>query len=215
MRRKYIMLVVCLACALTVHAEGKQHATKANKHANNASSSSPLPVTTSSAKARNLFERAMVDYENLHLERANIGWRAAAKADPEFALAYAWVAFNSRDPQEVSASRQLANALATHVTPGERLMIQWITNVQEGNFIAGIAAMNDMLAMYPKDKRLLYVAGNWLMAENGNDQAQKLFQRALAIDKDYPAALNDLAYAYARNRQFAEANAAAGLTADA
>ena len=94
-------------------------------------------------------------------------------------------------------------------------MIQWITNVQEGKFIAGIAAMNDMLAMYPKDKRLLYVAGNWLMAENGNDQAQKLFQRALAIDKDYPAALNDLAYAYARNRQFAEANAAAGLTADA
>jgi len=147
----------------------------------------------------------MVDYENLHLERANIGWRAAAKADPEFALAYAWVAFNSRDPQEVSASRQRANTLATHVSPGERLMIQWITNVQEGNFIAGIAAMNDMLAMYPKDKRLLYVAGNWLMAENGNDQAQKLFQRALAIDKDYPAALNDLAYAYARNRQFAKA----------
>ena len=205
MRRKYIMLVVCLACALPVYAKEGKPATKANKHANNASSSSPLPVTTSSAKARNLFERAMVDYENLHLERANIGWRAAAKADPEFALAYAWVAFNSRDPQEVSPSRQRANTLATHVTPGERLMIQWITNVQEGKFIAGIAAMNDMLAMYPKDKRLLYVAGNWLMAENGNDQAQKLFQRALAIDKDYPAALNDLAYAYARNRQFAEA----------
>ena len=205
MRRKCILLIVCVACALPVHAKEGKPSTKANKHANSASSSSTLPVTTSSAKARDLFERAMVDYENLHLERANIGWRAAAKADPEFALAYAWVAFNSRDPQEVSPSRQRANTLATHVTPGERLMIQWITNVQEGKFIAGIAAMNDMLAMYPKDKRLLYVAGNWLMAENGNDQAQKLFQRALAIDKDYPAALNDLAYAYARNRQFAKA----------
>ncbi len=205
MRRKCILLIVCVACALPGHAKEGKPSTKANKHANSASSSSTLPVTTSSAKARGLFERAMVDYENLHLERANIGWRAAAKADPEFALAYAWVAFNSRDPQEVSASRQRANTLATHVSPGERLMIQWITNVQEGNFIAGIAAMNDMLAMYPKDKRLLYVAGNWLMAENGNDQAQKLFQRALAIDKDYPAALKDLAYAYARNRQFAKA----------
>ena len=205
MRRKCILLIVCVACALPVHAKEGKPSTKANKHANSASSSSTLPVTTSSAKARELFERAMVDYENLHLERANIGWRAAAKADPEFALAYAWVAFNSRDPQEVSASRQRANTLATHVSPGERLMIQWITNVQEGNFIAGIAAMNDMLAMYPRDKRLLYVAGNWLMAENGNDQAQKLFQRALVIDKDYPAALNDLAYAYARNRQFAKA----------
>ena len=205
MRRKCLLLVVCLACGLTSHAKEGKPATKANKHANSASSSSTLPVTTSSAKARDLFERAMVDYENLHLERANIGWRAAAKADTDFALAYAWVAFNSRDPQEVSPSRQRANTLATHVTPGERLMIQWITNVQEGKFIAGIAAMNDMLAMYPKDKRLLYVAGNWLMAENGNDQAQKLFQRALAIDKDYPAAMNDLAYAYARNRQFGQA----------
>ena len=205
MRRKCLLLVVCLACVITSHSKEGKPSTKANKHANRASSSSKLPVTTSSAEARDLFERAMVDYENLHLERANIGWRAAAKADPDFALAHAWVAFNSRDPQEVSASRQRANTLATHVTPGERLMIQWITNVQEGNFIAGIAAMNDMLAMYPKDKRLLYVAGNWLMAENGNDQAQKLFQRALVIDKDYPAALNDLAYAYARNRQFAKA----------
>jgi tetratricopeptide (TPR) repeat protein len=167
-----------------------------------------MPVTTSSAKARDLYERAMADYENLYLERANIGWRAAAEADPNFALAYAWIASNSRNPEEASASRQKAKALAAKVTPGERLMIEWITNVQENNFIAGISAMNDMLEMFPKDKRLFYLAGNWLMGENGNEQAEKLFQRALAIDKNYPAALNDLAYSYARNHEFAEAFAA-------
>ena len=164
-----------------------------------------LPVTTSSAKARDLYEKAMSDYENLYLERANLGRRAATQADPNFALAQAWIAFNSRTPAEASAAREKAKALTSKVTPGERLMIQWITDVQENNFIAGIAAMNDMLAMYPKDKRLLYLAGNWLMVENGNQQAQKMFERALVIDKKYPAALNDLAYCYARDREFAKA----------
>jgi len=120
------------------------------------------------------------------------------------ALAQAWIAFNSRNPAEASAARDKAKALRSKVTPGERLMIQWIANVQENNFIVGIAAMNDMLAMYPKDKRLLYLAGNWLVLENGYEQAQKMFERALAIDKKYPAALNDLAYCYARDREFAK-----------
>jgi len=46
--------------------------------------------------------------------------------------------------------------------------------------------MNDMLEMYPKDKRLLYLAGNWLMGENGDDQAQRMMEKALTIDKNYP-----------------------------
>jgi Tfp pilus assembly protein PilF len=62
--------------------------------------------------------------------------------------------------------------------------------------------------MYPHDKHLLYLAGNWLMGENGNDQAQRMMEKALAIDKNFPAALNDLAYVEARNREFAKAFAA-------
>jgi tetratricopeptide (TPR) repeat protein len=84
-------------------------------------------------------------------------------------------------------------------------MIAWIAKVQEGDFVGGISAMNDLLEMYPKDKHLFYLAGNWLMGENGDEQAQKIMERALAIDKKFPAALNDLAYLYARNRQFDKA----------
>jgi tetratricopeptide (TPR) repeat protein len=46
------------------------------------------------------------------------------------------------------------------------------------------------------------------MAENGNDQAERMMEKALAIDKNFPAALNDLAYVDARNQQFAKAFAA-------
>ncbi|MFY9979675.1 MAG: hypothetical protein WAK22_15725, partial [Candidatus Sulfotelmatobacter sp.] len=172
------------------------------------SPSASLPVTTSSPEARALYEKGMQDYENLYLERCNDDWRAAVKADPNLAVAWAWIAFNSSDPKEVSAAREKAKALAPKLTPGEQLMIEWIVKVQEGDAIGGISAMNDMLEMYPKDKHLFYLAGNWLMGEQGADQAQTMMEKALAIDKDFPPALNDLAYAYARNREFAKAFAA-------
>jgi len=167
-----------------------------------------LPVTTSSPKARDLYQRAMTDYANLYLERANIGWRAAIEADPNFALAYAWIAFNSRNPDETAAARAKAKALAPRVTPGEQLMIAWIANIQEGNFLAGIASLNDLLEMYPKDPQLFDLAGNWMMEKSSHERAEKLLEHALALDKNYAAALNDVAYCYARGREFDKAVAA-------
>lgn len=164
-----------------------------------------MPVTTSSPKARELFNRALTDYENLYLERANIGWRAAAQGDPNFALAWVFIAYNSTDPAEATAAREKAKLLAAKATPGERLLIQWITGVKEGNFIAGISAMNDMLEMFPKDKRLFYLVGGWLMAQNSYEPAQKNLLKALVIDKNYPPALNDLAYCYAYSREYPKA----------
>ena len=65
-------------------------------------------------------------------------------------------------------------------------MVAWIWKVQEGDFLGGITAMNDMLEMYPHDKHLLYLAGNWLMLEDGNEQAQRIMEKALALDKNFP-----------------------------
>jgi len=190
-----IVFSLCLAAPLFAH-----HLKKGD--------STTLPVTTSSAKARELYVKGMEDYENLYLERCNEDWRAAVKEDPNLAVAWAWIAFNSGNPQEVSAARAKAKELAPKLTPGEQLMIAWIAKVQEGDFIGGITAMNDMLEMYPRDKHLLYLAANWLMGENGNDQAGRLLQKALVIDKNFPAALNDLAYVDARNREYDKAFAA-------
>ena len=190
-----VILGLCLAAPLYAH-----HVKKAE--------SGTLPVTTSSAKARELYNKGMADYENLYLERCNDEWRAAVIEDPNLAIAWAWIAFNSGNPREVSEARARAKELAPKVTPGEQLMVAWIVKVQEGDFLGGITAMNDMLEMYPRDKRLLYLAGNWLMAENGDDQAQRMMEKALSIDKNYPAALNDLAYVEARHREFAKAFAA-------
>jgi len=172
------------------------------------SQTTAMPITTSSAKARELYFKGIQDYENLYLERCNDDWRAAVKEDPSLAVAWVWIAFNSGDPQEVSSARAKAKEVAPKTTPGEQLMVSWVAKVQEGDFIGGISAMNDMLEMYPRDKHLLYLAGNWLMLEDNTDQARRIMQKALAIDKNFPAALNDLAYTEARDRHFGQAFAA-------
>jgi len=192
-------------CAVLVLIFGVCFASPLYAHHVKPAATSSMPVTTSSAEARSLYEKGMQDYENLYLERCNDDWRGAVKADPNLAVAWAWIAFNSSNPEEASAAREKAKTLSSKLTPGEQLMIAWIAKVQEGDFIGGISAMNDLLEMYPKDKHLFYLAGNWLMGENGDEQAQKIMERALAIDKNFPAALNDLAYLYARNRQFDKA----------
>ncbi|HXM68711.1 MAG TPA: tetratricopeptide repeat protein [Candidatus Acidoferrum sp.] len=195
MRRSLVLVVIAGVCfAAPVYAH----------HLKQAATTS-MPVTTSSAQAKALYEKGMQDYENLYLERCNDDWRAAVKADPNLAVAWAWIAFNSSNPQEVNSAREKAKAVASKATPGEQLMVAWVAKVQEGDFIGGISAMNDMLEMYPKDKHLLYLAGNWLMGENGDEQARRIMEKALALDKNFPAALNDLAYLYARNREFAKA----------
>lgn len=197
-RTAFSKICVVIAVALSIAAPLYAHHIKKGE-------SATLPVSTSSARARELYVKGMDDYENLYLERCNEDWRAAVKEDPNLALAWAWIAFNSGNPQEVSAARAKAKELAPKLTAGEQLMIAWISKVQEGDYIGGITAMNDMLEMYPRDKHLFYLAANWLMGENGNDQAGRLLEKALVIDKNYPAALNDLAYVEARNREFAKA----------
>src|SRR5580658_3904555 len=193
-----LVLIIILSMSLAAPVRAHAHHLKPG-------ATTLMPVTTSSAEARSLYEKGMQDYENLYLERCNDDWRAAVKADPNLAVAWAWIAFNSSNPMEMSAARERAKALAPKTTPAEQLMIAWISKVQEGDFIGGIAAMNDLLEMYPKDKHLFYLAGNWLVGEKSGEQAQRLFEKALAIDKNFPAALNDLAYVYARNRQFDKA----------
>jgi tetratricopeptide (TPR) repeat protein len=173
-----------------------------------AKSSKTMPVTTASPKARDLYQRAVENSENLYIDRAMLGWKAAVNEDPNFALAYAMLARYGRDPVEVRACRERAKELAPNASAGEQLLINWITDVQEGNYMGGIAAMNDMLAMFPRDAHLYLLAASWLMNEKGNEQAHRLLHHAIEIDPDYAPALNDMGYLHANEREFDEAIAA-------
>src|SRR5271166_2834463 len=87
-----ILVLIFAASAAPAHAH----------HLNQAATTS-LPVTTSSDEARVLYQKGMADLENLYVDRSLDEWRAAAKLDPNFGLAWVWIAFESSNPEEATA----------------------------------------------------------------------------------------------------------------
>ena len=171
-------------------------------------SPSTLPVTTSSPEARSKFEHAMRNFEDYRLNESLQHLREATKADPKFAQALILIAKISKDPVEQAAARRRAKALAAEVSPGEQLLIRWLSDAQQDDYLPAIAAMNDLLTMFPDDHRLAFLAGDWLTLQERYDQATVVLQHALTLYPDYPAALNDLGYTYAFAADFEKAFAA-------
>ena len=136
-----------------------------------------MPITANFPASRSLYEEAMVDLENLRIDEAVKNLREATECDPKFALAHAWLFFTTNDPVEESTERSRAKGLMVSLTPPERLMIQWMVGVHEDNYLGGISAMNDLLAQYPRDKRLEYLTGRWVMAQRQYEYSQKLMLR--------------------------------------
>ncbi len=174
-----------------------------------AAGSGTVPVTTKSAEARELYLHAMVKLENLHGEEAMQDFRKAAQLDPDFALANIIIAFPTVDPivdpAEQASVREKANAAKAKVSRGEQLIIEWVTNTSEGHMVAAIQAMNEALDEYPNDKHLAWLAGVWVENHQQWKRAIPMFERAIKLDPDFAAPLNEVAYCYARFRMYDKA----------
>jgi tetratricopeptide (TPR) repeat protein len=201
MRRRWCVYLL-LFSSLAAWADTKSNLAKPK------SASAKLPITTSSAEARSSFEKAMREFEEYRVPDTLLDLRAAIKADPNFAQAFILLSRMSQDPAEQAATRKRAMQLAPKVSPSEQLLIRWLADAQENNYLPAIAGMNDLLAKYPRDQRLAYLAGDWLMQQQRYEQAVTVLERALAIYPDYAAALNDVAYGYADTGNFEKAFAA-------
>jgi len=164
-----------------------------------------LPVTTTSQAAARYFETGMVHYENHRWNFALRDWNEAIKLDPNFAQAYVWICITTADPAEEAADRAKAKSLIKELTPGEQLLVRWMAGVRENRYLEGIAAMNDMLAMFPHDKRLNFLVGYWLYKQDQYEIARKLTLRALAEDSSYATCWNQLGYIHSRLGDFDKA----------
>jgi hypothetical protein len=129
------------------------------------SQSESISLTTHSSEARMLYKTGIDAWETLQTDSALKRWRTATNVDPEFALAHLLISYCTPDPSEAKSEREKANSLLPHVTVGEGLMIAWFTGVRENDYLSGIAAMNDLVRFYPKDKDILVWAGSWLFRQ--------------------------------------------------
>jgi tetratricopeptide (TPR) repeat protein len=159
-----------------------------------------FPVSTHSEEARKLVETAIDQYEN-YLDDAVVTARKAAAKDPQFTLAYAvWsLAAHEKTPAPVALLH--AEALASHATPEEKLLVDWMTSVQGSHMLPAIAATNELLAHYPEDKHVLFLTATWLQAQQDYGRARILLEKSMKVDPDFAPALNALAYVYMEEDQ--------------
>lgn len=161
-----------------------------------------LPVTTTSPKAARLFDEGLHLRYDYHTDEALAKWRQATMKDPNFAQAWTYIVWLGLNPAEVKMAAEKAQLASKDVTPGEKLLVKWVLQTNEGRFLKAIAAMNDLLAMYPRDAHLSYEAGLWLQSQGDYEGAARLTKRALEIDPNLAGALNTLAYDLAFMHQY-------------
>jgi tetratricopeptide (TPR) repeat protein len=164
-----------------------------------------IQITTASPQARAFFEQGLAKMETLHWEAALSKWREAAQADPNFALAHAFLADLSRDHIEQVAERDKAIATRKFAGAEEQLVIDWIVNSSQSHWVPAIQAMNEALADYPQDKYVARLAGLWLTNQRQTERAIPLFERANQLDPKFADPLNQAAYCYARLGDFEKA----------
>ena len=155
-----------------------------------------VQLSTRSEEARKLLEVACDKYENaMYYEAVEVA-RHASEKDPKSPLAFAMLSFSARRTTPDLAALAKAESLLPNAAPDERLLVGWMTGIQERNLLPAIMSMNDLLERFPKDKHILYFTGEWLFLQQDVERAQFMLESALKLDPNFPAALNRLGYVY-------------------
>jgi cytochrome c-type biogenesis protein CcmH/NrfG len=164
-----------------------------------------LPITTSSPEAAKLFEEGLRLRLKFRWEEALAKWREATRKDPSFAQAWIYIVWTAQDPVEVKQAVEQAQLASQHVTSGEKLLSQWRLSTYRGDLVVAIAAMNDLLAMYPRDAGLNVQAGLWLIHQGEYAPAVEFLKRALEVDPNFAVALNVMGYDLAAMHRYDKA----------
>lgn len=160
-----------------------------------------FPLTSQSGAALKSLSDGVTQYENLQVAISVGQLRDAVKADPNFAIAHLTLARTTTDAAERMREYKLAERLASGVSADEQLMIRWFASAEQNHLIEAITAMNELLARYPRNKRLQFAAAVFYNAQGAHDRSMEASLRTLEIDPDFGPALNELGYEYAFLRQ--------------
>jgi predicted Zn-dependent protease len=155
-----------------------------------------LPISVRSEETRKLLEKAIDQYENVLLDMSIDTAHKAALKDSHSALAFAMWSYAANHSRPVPEALQRARELAPKAAPEEQLLVNWLVDVQRGDNIAAIGAMNDLLAHFPNDKHVLYLTSEWLYVQQDYDRSLRMMEKVEQIDPNFAPALNMLGYAY-------------------
>src|SRR5438093_1483063 len=111
------------------------------------------PITTSSAEARAHFLEGLREFDLGRLIDANVHFKAAVAADPDFAFAYLNVANTANSLDEFKTNLALAEQNAAAASEAERLQIQMTRKGFDNDLASQLALGQQLVAKYPQSTR--------------------------------------------------------------
>jgi len=168
-----------------------------------------IPITTSSKPALALFQQAREKMDNLENAAAASLLDEAIQKDPSFAMAYAYRAFAGGGFNVLRQNLEKAVVLADKVSPGER---HWILAQEagfDGNLPKAKQHADALLKLYPNDKRVAQLAGNFLGDSPADlGAALRHYEKATTLDTRFASGYNQIGYAQSRLGDYAAAETA-------
>ncbi len=169
---------------------------------------SKIPVTTSSDAARELFLEGRALLDDLHFVEANGVFASAVKEDPDFAMGHAMSATTALTAEAFFDAIAKADAAAANASEGEQVFIQALVAGSQNDQVAQREALEELIALYPKDERSHMQLGNYLNGLQDFAGAAEHYSHAIAINPDFASAHNSLGYAHRAMEDFDKAKAA-------
>ncbi|MCP4204139.1 MAG: tetratricopeptide repeat protein [bacterium] len=154
-----------------------------------------IPVTTSSKKARKFFLEGRELADKIRFTDARDYFLRAIDEDPQFAMAYLYLANNAASAKEFFSSLKKAVFLAEEVSEGERL---WILGQEAGNRgkpELQLQRFSALVELYPEDERAHNLLGGVFFGRQEFKEAIEHYERATAINPEFSQPYNQLGYA--------------------
>src|SRR5436189_31332 len=139
------------------------------------------PITTSSAEARAHFLEGLREFDLGRLIDANVHFKAAVAADPDFAFAYLNVANTANSLDEFKTNLALAEQNAAGASEAERLQIQMTRKGFDNDLAGQLALGQQLVAKYPQSPRAWLALGGAQGALNENADARESMAKALEL----------------------------------
>ena len=166
-----------------------------------------IPITTSSAEARELFVKARQLAANNHNPEARKVLEQAIAKDPNFALAYVYQAMMETDTNKGLALVDNAAALAdkTKVSDGERMWLKEVQLYWKGLHDLRVENFHSMVKAYPKDRWALLNLGLLFIFTQEDQKAVEQLSTLTQQAPDFAPAYSGLGSAQKNLGNFADA----------
>jgi serine/threonine protein kinase/Tfp pilus assembly protein PilF len=177
--------------------------------ARRAGAASITEVTTASLDAYNLFLKGRDEYEKFYNADARLSLEKAVALDPGFAMAhsYLWRVYSALgNPEAARATLEKLQKLGSRIKGKEGLYIQaQLAYSVDRDPEKYLQILKKILELYPEEKRCRVDLASFYLNRQKYDEAVAELEQAIALDPQYGAAINLLAYVYGYQNKFGEA----------